>query len=104
MAVAERTNLPAELTRFVGRRHELGEAKRLLEAHRLVTLTGPGGVGKTRLGLRVAAQVRRAFPDGVYLVDVTSLEDHLLLGETVLAALEVVDQSSRPAQDVLIDH
>jgi predicted ATPase len=99
-----RSNLPAEVSSFVGRRHELTEAKRLLETHRLVTLTGPGGVGKTRLGLRVAAQVRRAFPDGVFLVDLTTLEDHLLLGDTVLHALGIIDRSARSAQDVLVEH
>jgi predicted ATPase/DNA-binding CsgD family transcriptional regulator len=76
-------NLPAELTSFVGRRHELGEAKRLLSAARLVTLTGAGGVGKTRLALRVAADVRRAFADGVWLVELADLGDPHLLPNTV---------------------
>jgi non-specific serine/threonine protein kinase len=57
-------NLPVEVTSFVGRRHELVEVKRLLSESRLVTLTGPGGVGKTRLALRAADQLRRAFPMG----------------------------------------
>ncbi len=61
-------NLPAELTSFVGRRRELGEVKRLLTTTRLVTLTGSGGAGKTRLALRTAAEVARAIPDGVWLV------------------------------------
>ncbi|EWM18993.1 transcriptional regulator, LuxR family [Kutzneria sp. 744] len=60
-------NLPLELTSFVGRRHEVAEAKRALSASRLVTLTGVGGVGKSRLALRVATQVQRAFDDGVWL-------------------------------------
>ncbi|WP_462188359.1 hypothetical protein, partial [Frankia sp. CcWB2] len=59
-----RSNLPAELTSFVGRRRELAEALRLLSGARLLTLTGPGGVGKTRLALRLAADRQRAFPDG----------------------------------------
>jgi non-specific serine/threonine protein kinase len=58
-------NLPVELTSFVGRRGELAEVKRLLTGSRLVTLTGIGGVGKTRLALRAAAELRRAFRDGV---------------------------------------
>ncbi|HKT04061.1 MAG TPA: AAA family ATPase, partial [Rugosimonospora sp.] len=99
-----RSNLPAELTCFVGRRQELAEAKRLLEEHRLLTLTGPGGVGKTRLGVRLAEQLRRAFPDGVYLVDLALLENELLLGDTVLDALGVVDQSARPAVEVLTEY
>jgi hypothetical protein len=59
---------PAETTSFVGRRHELAEGKRLLSAARLLTLTGPGGVGKTRLAARLAEHVARAFPDGAWLV------------------------------------
>jgi predicted ATPase/DNA-binding NarL/FixJ family response regulator len=74
-------NLPAELTSFVGRRAELGELKRLLGRSRLVTLTGAGGTGKTRLAIRAAAQFRRAFPDGVWFADLTSTraqQPHLL--------------------------
>jgi predicted ATPase/DNA-binding NarL/FixJ family response regulator len=66
-------NLPAELTSFVGRRGDLGEVKRLLSGSRLVTLTGVGGTGKTRLAVQAAAQLRRAFPHGVWFVDLTSL-------------------------------
>ncbi|WP_345431032.1 ATP-binding protein [Actinoallomurus vinaceus] len=62
-------NLPAEVTSFVGRRRELAEAKRLLSTGRMVTFTGPGGVGKTRLAGRVAAETHREFPDGVWLID-----------------------------------
>jgi predicted ATPase/DNA-binding CsgD family transcriptional regulator len=66
-------NLPAQLSPFIGRRHESAEVKRLLQASRLVTLTGTGGIGKTRLALHVAGQVARAFGDGVWLVDLTRL-------------------------------
>jgi hypothetical protein len=66
-------NLPTELTSFVGRRREVGEVKRLLADGRLVTLTGVGGTGKTRLALYVATELRRAFPDGVWFVDLTQL-------------------------------
>jgi predicted ATPase/DNA-binding CsgD family transcriptional regulator len=68
-------NLPAELTSFVGRRSELSEAKRLLTGSRLVTLTGMGGVGKTRLALRAGAGLRRAFPDGVWFVRLAEVAD-----------------------------
>ena len=61
-------DLPVELNSFVGRRRELSEIRRLLSANRLVMLTGVGGVGKTRLALRAAGQVRRSFADGVVLV------------------------------------
>ena len=56
--------LPVEMTSFVGRRRELAETRQLLASSRLLTLTGPGGVGKTRLALRMATEVRRTFPDG----------------------------------------
>lgn len=86
-------NLPAEETSFVGRRQEVAAIKRLLSQSRLVTLTGPGGVGKTRLALRVAEQVRRAFPDGVWLVALADLSDPGLLVETVADTLGIQDRS-----------
>ncbi len=76
-------NLPVELTSFVGRRRELDEVKRLLGEARLVTLTGMGGTGKTRLAVRTAAQLRRAFGDGVWFVDLTQLHDPGLLSQQV---------------------
>lgn len=75
--------LPAELVSFVGRRRELGEVRRLLGERRLVTLTGFGGVGKSRLALRVASQVRRGFRDGVRCVDVAGLWDREFPGREV---------------------
>ncbi|MFG1683662.1 LuxR C-terminal-related transcriptional regulator [Nonomuraea sp. NPDC049269] len=71
------------MTSFVGRRHELAETKRLLAAGRMVTLTGVGGVGKTRLAMRVAAEMSRAFPDGMWLIDLASLTAEELLTETI---------------------
>ncbi len=76
-------NLPSELSSFVGRRRALGEVKRRLTEARLVTLIGVGGVGKTRLVLRVAAEVQRAFPHGVWLVDLTQLREPSLLTQEV---------------------
>jgi predicted ATPase/DNA-binding CsgD family transcriptional regulator len=90
-------NLPAELTSFVGRRRELTEAKRRLSEARLVTLTGPGGVGKTRLALRVAADVRRAFVDGVWLVELADLRDPQLLPNTVATAFGLHDTADPEA-------
>ncbi|MFG3441354.1 ATP-binding protein [Nonomuraea sp. NPDC047897] len=95
--------LPAELTSFVGRRQEIADVKRLLSGSRLVTLVGVGGVGKTRLALRVAADVRRAFPDGVALVELATLEGPDLLVRTVSEVLQIVDFSTRPALDVLAE-
>jgi non-specific serine/threonine protein kinase len=62
-------NLPAELSSFVDRRREITEVRRWLRTSRLVTLTGVGGVGKTRLALRAAADTRRGFRDGVWLIE-----------------------------------
>lgn len=83
----EMGNLPTEVTSFVGRRWEVSEARRLLAGTRLLTLTGAGGLGKTRLALRVAAEVRRSFPKGVWVVDLAPLNDGALLAQTVLASL-----------------
>ena len=68
-------NLPSELTSFVGRQQEMGDVKGLLSESRLVTLTGVGGAGKTRLALRVAADLQWAFADGIWFVDLTQLHD-----------------------------
>ncbi|MFC7449196.1 ATP-binding protein [Rhodococcus daqingensis] len=97
-------NLPLELTSFVGRRHEVTEARRLLSVSRLVTLTGMGGVGKTRLALRVAEDSRRGFDDGVWLVELGELPDPTLVADTVSAALGLRDQPARSAEDVLVEH
>jgi predicted ATPase/DNA-binding CsgD family transcriptional regulator len=96
--------VPAEVTSFVGRRHEMAEVKRLLSISRLVTLTGVGGVGKTRLAARVGTMVRRAFPDGVWLVELADLGNPDLLVPAVCEALGIRDHSARPALQVLIDH
>jgi predicted ATPase len=84
-------NLPAELTSFVGRRHELNEARRLLAKARLLTLTGTGGVGKTRLALRIADELRAGFADGVWLVELAELRDSELLPNAVATALGLRD-------------
>src|SRR5215831_13118285 len=86
-------NLPAELTSFVGRRDQLAEARRLLAGSRLVTLTGVGGVGKTRLALRGAAGLARAFRDGVWLVQLDQLRDQALVAQAVASALGLQDRA-----------
>src|SRR4051794_26209168 len=79
--------LPTEMTSFVGRRQELADVRRALSAYRLVTLTGAGGVGKTRLALRMAETVRRAFKDGVWFVDFSAVTDPELLIPTIRTSL-----------------
>jgi predicted ATPase/tRNA A-37 threonylcarbamoyl transferase component Bud32 len=74
-AAALATNLPGELTSFIGREHQIGQVKDLLSASRLVTLTGPGGTGKTRLSLRIAADISDEFDHGVYFVGLASIND-----------------------------
>jgi predicted ATPase/DNA-binding CsgD family transcriptional regulator len=90
----ERSNLPAELTSFVGRRGELREVKRLLGTTRLLTLTGSGGAGKTRLALRAAADLARGFPDGAWLVSLAPVQDPMLIPQAVFGALGVNDLSA----------
>ncbi|MDV7085522.1 protein kinase domain-containing protein [Rhodococcus opacus] len=97
-------SLPLELTSFVGRRHELTEAKNLLAGSRLVTLTGIGGVGKTRLAMRVAASVQREYADGVRLVELGELRDGSSLVDAVASAVGVRDHSARPLREVLLEH
>jgi len=89
--------LPAELTSFIGRRQELAEARRLLSTTRLLTLTGAGGVGKTRLSLRIADRLRRTFPDGVLQVELDALHDPDLLAQSVAARFGLRDASVEPA-------
>lgn len=97
-------NLPAETTSFIGREKELVEAQRLLELSRLVTLTGVGGVGKTRLALRTARRVASAFPDGAWLVDLAAVTDPALVERAVAESLGLRDQSTRSATDAIADH
>jgi predicted ATPase len=97
-------NLPAEVTRFVGRRRELSQIGEALKRYRLVTLRGVGGVGKTRLALRVAAGVRRSFADGVWLAELSSLRDAGLLARTVATCLGLPDQAAGDPVDLLADH
>ncbi|MDX1468585.1 MAG: adenylate/guanylate cyclase domain-containing protein, partial [Acidimicrobiia bacterium] len=86
---AIRNNLPAQLTTFVGRDYELKEAMQLLERTHILTLTGPGGTGKTRLGLQLAAEMSHRFEDGVFFVDLSPVTEPELVPSSVLNALGV---------------
>ncbi len=97
-------NLPAETTSLVGRRDELAQVMRLCAGYRLVTLTGVGGVGKSRLALRAAAQMQAQFPDGAWLVQLSALQHGALLGHAISEALGLADQTFRPMGEVLTDY
>jgi predicted ATPase len=99
-----RGNLPYEASSFVGRSMEVASARRWLSRTRLLTLSGPGGVGKTRLALRMAAKVGSAFRDGVWLVELAALEEPDLLVQAVAMTLGIRDWSSRPTREVLLDY
>lgn len=92
------------LSSFVGRRRDVAEVRRLLSTSRLVTLTGPGGVGKTRLALEVANAVRHGFPDGVALVELDQVTDPALVANTVAVAVGLREQSGRPPLEILTDY
>lgn len=89
-------NLPEEVTSFVGRRDEMATAKRLLPTTRVLTLLGPGGMGKTRLSRQIGQLVSRAFPDGIWLVELADLQDPSLVTLTVAEALNLRDESTAP--------
>ncbi len=99
-----RHNLPTQLTSFIGREKEIAEIKKEVEAHRLVTLTGSGGTGKTRLSLQVAADLLDSFPNGVWFVELAPLSDPDLIPNTVLSVLGISEQRDKPALDVLQEY
>ena len=96
-------NLPAELTSFVGREPQLAELRRLLHRSRLITLTGPGGSGKTRLAVRLAAGSLERYPDGVWLVDLAPIGDSRLLEHTLASACGLKQDTHSTAADPLTE-
>ncbi len=105
LALGQRSeNLPAEVTRFVGRRRELPAITAAIGRHRLVTLRGVGGVGKTRLALRAAREVSENFADGCWLVELSALRSPELLPSAVSAALGLPDEAAGDALAVLAAH
>src|SRR5262245_27412088 len=95
--------LPIPLTRFVGREAELAAAAALLGATRLLTVTGPGGAGKTRLALELASKLAGEFPDGAWFVDLSPLAGGELVWDQVMSALDVNDsESSRSPSEAVV--
>ena len=96
-------NLPAQLASFIGRDEELGEVRALVESSRLVTLTGAGGAGKTRLALQVAAELLDGSGDGVWLVELAPVADDDAVPRAIAQALGITAPPGRAALDVLLD-
>src|SRR5215210_1455696 len=103
---ARLNNLPLQVTRLLGRERELQAVRGLVlrEDVRLVTLTGPGGSGKTRLGLQAAAELLDWFEDGAFLVELSPISDPGLVVSTVARTLGLRDVAGRPLLDLLIDY
>ena len=96
-------NLPAQLSAFIGREREVAEVRALVESCRLVTLTGAGGCGKTRLGLQVAAELLDGSGDGVWLVELAAVTDEDEVPAAISQALRLTAQPDRPARETLLD-
>ena len=95
--------LPKYLTSFVGREQEIEDVIALQQNHRLITLTGSGGSGKTRLAVQVAKQLEAQYPDGVYFVALAPIRSSHLVLNTIIETLEIEDSANRSAQDLLRD-
>ncbi|MGQ0600695.1 MAG: LuxR C-terminal-related transcriptional regulator [Anaerolineales bacterium] len=98
------TNLPVQLTSFIGRERELTEVERLLSTSRLVTLAGAGGCGKTRLALQVAEAVSNRYQDGVWLVALASLRDPALVPQLITKTLGILQAPAQPALESLLKY
>jgi predicted ATPase len=98
------SNLPIQLTSFVGREKEIAEVQRLLDTTRLLTLTGSGGAGKTRLSLQVGAECLNQFSNGVWFVELAPVADPTLVPQTLLSIFNLREDSHRSALEVLIDY
>ena len=96
-------NLPIPLSTFIGREHEIREIQKLLLSNRLVTLTGPGGCGKTRLALKVAQELIEELENHIWYVELASVSDPVFVPQTIAATLNIREQLSRSLTDVLTD-
>ncbi len=100
---ARPNNLPTQLTSFVGREEELAAARTLLAGNRLVTMTGPGGTGKTRLSLQVAAAAADDHPDGIFFVPLETVRDAALVASRIAGEIGLAESGGRSARDVLVE-
>ena len=99
--VVERTNLPGTGTAFIGRERDVADVKELLNHHRLVTLVGSGGVGKTRLALQVGTDLIDDYPDGVWFVDFAPISDPELVSSVTAQALGMSQQEGRRVDEAI---
>src|SRR5437868_15058938 len=97
-------NLPAEATSFIGRQRALAEVKKKLSQARLVSLVGPGGVGKTRLAIRIGTDLGRGFKDGVWLAELADVRDARLVSNALMLALDPRDQPATQPLPLLLAH
>ncbi len=95
-------NLPQQVTSFIGREKEIEDVKSLLGKKRLLTLTGSGGCGKTRLALQVAAEVLEQYPQGIWLVELAALTDPLLVAQAVASIVGVREEAGKPILQTLV--
>ena len=95
-------NLPLALTSFIGRANEIAEVRRLLTGTRLLTLTGAGGCGKTRLALEVAGALRPEYPDGVWFVELAAIGDAGAVPDTIASSLGIQERSGQTVADALV--
>jgi predicted ATPase/class 3 adenylate cyclase len=100
---ARPNNLPTSVTSFVGRERELGEATRLLGRARLLTVTGPGGIGKTRFAIELARAVAGEFPDGTFFIPFEPVDDPVLVPGTIARTVGIVESGVRPPLELLIE-
>ena len=103
-AIRRRGNLPAETTSFIGRRRELAELRARLTEGRLVSVVGPGGVGKTRLAVRAATELGRGFAAGSWLVELADVREPQLVAHAVAAGLDLRDQAARDPLGLVLSY
>lgn len=97
-------NLPTQLTSFIGREKEIDELKKLIAEHRMVTLAGAGGAGKTRLSLQVAAELLGLFSGGIWFIELAPLDDPALVTQTLLSVFKLREDARRTSLAILQDH
>ena len=104
LAETRRHNLPAELTSFIGRRKELTELRRVLTGSRLLSLTGDGGVGKTRLAVRLVSELVHEVSEGVWLIDLAPLTTPDLIAQTIATLIGVRESARRSVREALVEY